>query len=87
MLLFVEISMYPLKEAYIGPIQTFIDRLNSHPSLDVATNATATHVSGEYAEVMQILGQEMQRIHEEIGQSIFVCKFLNGDKMGKRAGE
>jgi hypothetical protein len=28
-----------------------------------------------------MLGEEMQRSHEKIGQAIFVCKFLNGDKM------
>jgi hypothetical protein len=30
---------------------------------------------------MQLLAEEMQRSHEKVGQAIFVCKFLNGDKM------
>jgi hypothetical protein len=30
---------------------------------------------------MQLLAAEMQRSHEKVGQAIFVCKFLNGDKM------
>jgi hypothetical protein len=38
-------------------------------------------VSGEYLPTMQLLAEEMQRSHKEIGQAIFVCKFLNGDKM------
>lgn len=81
MKLVAEISMYPLKDEYIPPIKTFIERLNTYPELRVDTSATSTRVSGDYMTTMQILADEMQRSHEEIGQAIFVCKFLNGDKM------
>jgi uncharacterized protein YqgV (UPF0045/DUF77 family) len=81
MKLVAEISMYPLKEQYIAPIQTFIDRLNTYADIKVVTCATSTMVSGEYLPTMQLLAQEMQRSHREVGQAIFVCKFLNGDKM------
>jgi uncharacterized protein YqgV (UPF0045/DUF77 family) len=76
-----EISMYPLKEQYIQPIQEFIDRLNTYKNIKVITTATSTTVCGEYLPTMQMLSEEMQRSHEKIGQAIFVCKFLNGDKM------
>lgn len=82
MQLVAEISLYPLNEKYIPPIKTFIERLNSYPQLTVNTGPTSTVVQGEYLPTMQILAEEMQRSHEEIGQAIFVCKFLNGDKMG-----
>lgn len=81
MKLVAEISMYPLKEQYIPPIQDFIDRLNTYESIKVVTSATSTTVSGDYLPTMQLLAEEMQRSHEEVGQAIFVCKFLNGDKM------
>ncbi|MDU0355587.1 hypothetical protein RS130_18290 [Paraglaciecola aquimarina] len=81
MKLVAEISMYPLNEQYLAPIQTFIDRLNSYDNLKVVTTATSTTVCGEYLSTMQLLAEEMQRSHQEIGQGIFVCKFLNGDKM------
>ena len=81
MKLVAEISMYPLKEQYITPIQEFIDRLNTYESIKVVTTATSTTVSGEYLPTMQLLAEEMQRSHENVGQAIFVCKFLNGDKM------
>jgi uncharacterized protein YqgV (UPF0045/DUF77 family) len=76
-----EISMYPLKEQYLEPIQEFIDRLNTYSSIKVLTTATSTTVSGEYLPTMQLLAKEMQRSHAKVGQAIFVCKFLNGDKM------
>ncbi|WP_158968334.1 hypothetical protein [Paraglaciecola sp. L3A3] len=81
MKLAAEISMYPLKDQYIQPIQDFIDRLNTYENLKVVTTATSTTVCGEYLPTMQLLAEEMQRSHEKVGQAIFVCKFLNGDKM------
>ena len=80
----VELSLYPLVNEYIPPIQQFIDRLNSYEALDVTTCSTSTQVTGDYTEVMTILGAEMQRIHEEVGQAIFVAKFLNFDAMQAR---
>jgi uncharacterized protein YqgV (UPF0045/DUF77 family) len=80
----VELSLYPLVNDYIAPIQTFIDRLNSYNDISVTTCSTSTQVTGDYGEVMKILGEEMQRTHEEVGQAIFVAKFLNFDAMTAR---
>ena len=80
----VELSLYPLVNEYIPPIKSFIDRLNSYGTLDVTTCSTSTQVTGEYADVMAVLGKEMQRTHEEVGQAIFVAKFLNFDVLQAR---
>jgi len=85
MKLVAEISLYPLNLDYIPPIQAFIDRLNTYPQLEVNTSMTSTVVSGDYLPTMQILAEEMQRSHQRIGQAIFVCKFLNGDKMSNKS--
>lgn len=77
-----EISLYPLVDKYIAPIQSFIDRLNQYSELEVETTSSSTRVSGDYLVTLQILAEEMQRSHQEIGQAVFVCKFLNGDAMG-----
>lgn len=77
----VEISLYPLAENYIAPIKSFIERINTYDELNVDTSSTSTQISGEYQTVVKILGDEMQRTHEEVGQAIFVAKFLNFDKM------
>lgn len=83
----VELSLYPLVNEYIPPIQSFIDRLNTYEVLSVSTSSTSTQVTGNYADVMRILGAEMQRTHEEVGQAIFVAKFLNFDAMQARKGD
>jgi len=80
----VELSMYPLVNDYIGPIKAFIERLNSYSNLTVITCSTSTQVHGDYTEVMQVLGAEMQRTHEEVGQAVFVAKFLNYDAMSRK---
>lgn len=81
MRLVVEISLYPLNEAYIEPIKGFIERINLYEQLTAVTGPTSTVISGEMNELMQILNEEMQVTYEQVGQAIFVCKFLNGDKM------
>lgn len=83
----VELSLYPLVNDYIAPIQQFIDRLNTYDDIQVVTCSTSTQVTGDYQDVMLILGQEMQRTHEEVGQAIFVAKFLNFDVMQARKSE
>lgn len=80
MRLAAEISLYPLQENYIPAIKDFIDRLNTYAELRVKTSETSTIVVGEYDKVIQILGKEMQKTHDEVGQAIFVCKFLNADQ-------
>lgn len=83
----VELSLYPLVNEYIPPIQAFIDRLNGYEELNVSTSTTSTQVTGDYTKVMTILGNEMQRTHEEVGQAIFVAKFLNFDAMQSRKSQ
>lgn len=82
MKLVVDISLYPLNAQYIEPIKAFIERLNDDPELETSTSATSTIVSGEYEHVMLVLGREMKQTYAQTGQAVFVCKFLNGDKMG-----
>ena len=56
----VEISLYPLHQQYIPPIQNFIDRLNTDPRLRVVTNSMSTQVFGDYDVVMPTLVRELR---------------------------
>ena len=75
----VELSLYPLDENYIPPIQDFIDRLNSYADVKVIENTLSTQVYGEYARVFEILNTEMQRTHQQTPKAAFVMKVLQGD--------
>lgn len=72
----LEISYYPLKEEFIPPIQSFIDRLNTYSEINIETNGMSTQVFGEYDEVMSIITKEMKAAME-LPYSIFVLKVIN----------
>ncbi len=74
----VEISLYPLTDEYIPPIQDFIDRLRAHDTLRVVTNSMSTQVSGEYLPVMEALQSEIGRSFEGDRRAVFVMKVLGG---------
>lgn len=74
----IEISKYPLNENYEPPILSFIERLNTHEGIKVKTNATATHLVGDYDEIMELLQKEIKHSFEAYGKAIFVMKILHG---------
>ena len=75
----VEISNYPLSEEFIPKIQDFIDRCNSHENIIIKTNATSTHIMGDYDIVFNLLQKEIKTSFEKYGKQIFVVKFLFGE--------
>lgn len=81
MQLAVEISLYPLHQQYVPYIKNFIERLNLDQHLRVQTSHTSTLVSGEFSYVMHVIQSEMKTTFEQVGQAIFVCKFLNATNM------
>jgi uncharacterized protein YqgV (UPF0045/DUF77 family) len=74
----IEISLYPLDAEFVPPIQDFIDRLNTHPGLDVTTNAMSTQIAGEGSTVMEIVSREIMTSFAQDGRKVFVMKVLGG---------
>jgi uncharacterized protein YqgV (UPF0045/DUF77 family) len=72
----VEISLYPLHQEYIPPIQDFIDRLNADRRLRVVTNSMSTQVFGDYDAVMQALTRELRPTFADNDKAVFVMKIL-----------
>jgi uncharacterized protein YqgV (UPF0045/DUF77 family) len=72
----VEMSLYPLAEQYIPPIQRFIDQLNAVPGLRVETNTMSTQVSGDYDLVLETLQRELKAVFAAGGINVLVTKFL-----------
>ena len=73
----VDISLYPLNADFIPPIKDVIDRLNTHDSLEVWTNAMSTQVVGEFDDVMDALKKEIGTTFEQIPKGVFVMKMFN----------
>ena len=73
----VDISLYPLAEEFIPPIDDVIERLRSHPGIVVETNAMSTQLRGEYDAVMAVLQQEIGTTFERVPKAVFAIKILN----------
>jgi hypothetical protein len=72
----VEISLYPLHQEFIPPIQNFIDRLNADQRLRIVTNSMSTQVFGDYEAVMPTLLRELRTTLEQNDKAVFVMKVL-----------
>ena len=73
----VDISLYPIADDFIPPIQDVIERLNTHATIEVATNPMSTQVRGEYDDVMAVLDQEIKTTFEQCPKAVFAIKILN----------
>ena len=65
----IEISLYPLNNEYIPPIQDFIDRVNDAEGLTVKTNVMSNQVFGNYEKVMSCLTAQMKETFEKHGKT------------------
>jgi uncharacterized protein YqgV (UPF0045/DUF77 family) len=73
----VDISLYPLTDDFIPPIQDVIQRLNTHESIEVVTNPMSTQLRGEYDDVMLAISQEVKTSFENSPKVVFAIKILN----------
>ncbi|NNE69214.1 MAG: hypothetical protein HKN29_02495 [Rhodothermales bacterium] len=78
MILTADVSMYPNREAFIPPIDGFIERINRYPGLTVKTFPTSTVVQGEASAVHHALQEVMAACFEEYGMAVYVVKFIPG---------
>ncbi len=73
----VDISLYPLTEDFIPPIDDVIARLNSHAALEVVTNPMSTQIRGDYDDVMTALHKEIGATFDSNPKAVFAIKILN----------
>ncbi len=73
----VDISLYPLVDDFIPPIDDVIERLSSYKSLEVTTNPMSTQIRGEYDEVMAALNREIKSSFESTDKAVFAIRILN----------
>jgi uncharacterized protein YqgV (UPF0045/DUF77 family) len=73
----VDISLYPLTDDFIPPIQDVIERLNTHESIEVVTNPMSTQLRGEYDDVMAAISREVKTSFEKSPKVVFAIKILN----------
>jgi len=78
MIISVEISMYPLLEAYRKPIADFIERLAQNPSLTIEYGKMSSFIFGDFQEIMPLLQTEIHSTLKDIPESVFIIKLSGG---------
>lgn len=73
----VDISLYPLADDFLPPIQDVIRRLNEHEGITVSTNPMSTQVRGDYDTVMPALNAEIRKTFEDVPKAVFAIRILN----------
>ncbi|MEM6817267.1 MAG: YkoF family thiamine/hydroxymethylpyrimidine-binding protein [Pseudomonadota bacterium] len=72
----IDVSLYPLQDNYIPPIDDVISRFKAHQDIEVLTNRMSTQLTGDYDRLMQVISQEMKS-SLMAGKSVFVLKVLS----------
>jgi len=75
----IEVSLYPLNENFISPIDDFISCLKKYDNIEVRTNNMSTQLFGEYDDLIKILKVEMEKTFKNETNSAFNLKIVNGD--------
>ena len=74
-----EISLYPLREEFLSPIQSFIRDLQESSVLEITVNQMSTQLVGELHDVSQALEKALEMSFRTGGSQVLVAKFLNAD--------
>ena len=61
----IDISMYPIKDEYIKPIDGFIKIINKFSDLKVMTYPTSTVIQGEYEYTMNALKETISKANND----------------------
>ena len=73
----VDISLYPLADDFLSPIEEIVKRLNARDDVSVQTNRMSTQVVGEYDTVMRLLQDELKHCFNRVPKAVFAIKILN----------
>jgi len=74
-----EISLYPLQDEFLPPIQSFVRAIQDSPGLEVTVNQMSTQLSGELHDVSQALERALEASFLSGKPQALVAKFLNAD--------
>ena len=74
-----EISLYPLQNEFLDVIGDFIKAVSKHDEFSFSVSTTSTQIRGPYGLLFAVLAEEIEKVHQQTGQAILVCKFLAGD--------
>ena len=75
----IDVSLYPLNEKFILPIDEFINDLKRYNNIEIRTNSMSTQLFGEFDDLMSILKIEIEKTFKKEINSVLNLKIVNGD--------
>ena len=75
----IEISLYPLKNEFIPPIDDFIKKLEKYDDVEIRKNAMSTQLFGKFNHLIKIIKNEVEQNFMRELNSVFNLKIVNGD--------
>ena len=75
----IDVSLYPLNEKFILPIDEFINDLKRYNNIEIRTNSMSTQLFGEFDDLMSILKIEIEKTFKKEINSVLNMKIVNGD--------
>ena len=75
----IEVSLDPLSQNFISPIDNFISCLKKYDSIEERTNNISTQLFGDLDDLIKILKVEMEKTFKNETNSAFNLKIVNGD--------
>ena len=75
----IDVSLYPLNEKFIPPIDDFISDLKKYDNIEVRTNSMSTQLFGDFDDLMSILKIEIEKTFKKEINSVLNLKIANGD--------
>lgn len=72
----VEVSLYPFRPDYEGPILKFIGQLSAVEGLRVEVNTMSTQVFGAFDSVMPAVQEAIREVFTEEHTAVLVMKVL-----------
>lgn len=74
-----ELSLYPLRDDFVGDIKAFIHQLRAEPGLEIVTNQLSTQLRGDFDAVTGAVQRCLRHSFEQGGAMSLVVKYLNAD--------
>ena len=72
----VELSYYPLTDAYDKPVLELLELIKNQADISVEVGTMSTLLSGEYDQVMALLNSSMKQLMQKY-PSVFNLKIAN----------
>ena len=75
----IDVSLYPLNDKFIPPINDFISELQKNDNIEVRSNSMSTQLFGDFDDLMSILKIEIEKTFKKEINSNLNLKIVNGE--------